>query len=199
MNAIPPPADLSKLKGILGNAKAIMNKGDNYESGHVDSSSLVQDTSNYVNEAHGAMPTMGAQGMPQQMGDPTRQMGNINPQALANSKMPEAIKQAMINNPIAQPTMANQSFSLEDVADLVEKPIPAPQARPRQAAPQQMNEAVMQNANDSFTVSETALRGIIKDVLIEYLAGDYQKTLTEGVIKKTINTLIKEGKIKTKK
>ena len=53
--------------------------------------------------------------------------------------------------------------------------------------------------NDKITVSETVLRGIIKDVLLEFLTVDYSKNLTEGVIKKTINTLIKEGKLKTKR
>ena len=49
-----------------------------------------------------------------------------------------------------------------------------------------------------ITISEAGLRDMIKDVLIEYLSADYSKNITEGVIKKTINTLIKEGKIKTK-
>jgi hypothetical protein len=62
-----------------------------------------------------------------------------------------------------------------------------------------VNEGMMRNqSNGMITVNESDLRNMIKDVLIEYLTGDYQKNLTEGVIKKTINTLIKEGKIKTK-
>jgi len=191
MNAIPPAADLTRLKGILGNAKAIMNKvnANNYETGNVDSSALVQDTSNYVNE--GASPT--TQGA-QLLGDPTRKMGHVNQAAIANSKMPEAIKRAMMENPITQPTM-NHSFNLDDVADLIdEKPMPAPSTPRTQVNEQNM----IHKNNDSFTVSESTLRGIIKDVLVEYLAADYSKNLTEGVIKKTINTLIKEGKIKTK-
>ena len=195
MNAVPPAADLSRLKGILGNAKAIMNKvnDNNFETGNVDSSSLVQDTSNYVNE--GQAPQQEIQG--QTMGDPTRKMGNLSHDAIANSNMPESIKKAMMENPIAQPTM-NHTFNAEDVADLMgEKPMPAPSA-PRTQARKPMNESMVQQTNDSFTVSESSLRGIIKDVLVEYLAADYSKNLTEGVIKKTINTLIKEGKIKTK-
>ena len=198
MNAIPPAADLSKLKGILGNAKAIMNKVNNndFETGNVDSSSLVQDTSNYVNE--GAAPQHAVQSA-QSMGDPARKMGQINQAAIANSNMPEAIKKAMLENPIQQPTM-NHSFSLDDVSDLIdEKPMPAPSTPRTIPNNKQINESMVQQTNDTFTVSESALRGIIKDVLIEYLSVDYSKNLTEGVIKKTINTLIKEGKIKTKK
>lgn len=197
MNAIPPAADLSKLKGILGNAKAIMNKvnNNNFETGNVDASALRQDTSGYVDQ--GSTPTQN-QGQHQTLGDPARQMGNINQAAIANSNMPEAIKKAMMENPISQPTM-NHTFNIDDVSDLIDnKPLPLP-STPRTQSRKVMNESMVQNNNDTFTVSESSLRGIIKDVLIEYLSADYSKNLTEGVIKKTINTLIKEGKIKTKK
>ena len=197
MNTVPPAADLSKLKGILGNAKAIMNKVNNndFETGNVDASSLRQDTSGYVDQG----PTQ-SQGpaQTQTLGDPTRKMGNINQDKIANSNMPEAIKRAMMENPISQPTM-NHTFNLNDVSDLIdEKPIPLP-STPRTQPSKGINESMIQNNNDTFTVSESSLRGIIKDVLIEYLSTNYSKNLTEGVIKKTINTLIKEGKIKTKK
>jgi len=199
MNAIPPAADLSKLKGILGNAKAIMNKvnNNNFETGNVDASALRQDTSGYVDQGSTPTPTQN-QGQHQTLGDPARQMGNINQAAIANSNMPEAIKKAMMENPISQPTM-NHTFNIDDVSDLIDnKPLPLP-STPRTQSRKGMNESMVQNNNDTFTVSESSLRGIIKDVLIEYLSADYSKNLTEGVIKKTINTLIKEGKIKTKK
>lgn len=194
MNQTPPPADLSKLKGILGNAKAVMNKVNNndYSTGNVDGTALVQDTAQYLSEGNVPVQNQAAS-----MGNPARQMPAPNRDAIMKSNMPESVKKAMLENPIPQATM-NHTFNLDDVSDLIdEKPMPAPQARPQQR--RVMNEAVMSNQpNDSFTVSESVLRGIIKDVLIEYLAGDYQKNLTEGVIKKTINTLIKEGKIKTR-
>jgi hypothetical protein len=191
MNATPPPADLSKLKGILGKAKAVMNTVDtgSYQTGNVNGSALVQDTSNYVESQNVPVENRATS-----IGDPSRQMRQPSKETIMNSKMPDSIKKAMMENPIAQPTM-NHTFNLDDVSDLIDKPMPAPQARPQQ----RVNENVVHNqANDTFTVSESALRGIIKDVLIEYLASDYQRQLSEGVIKKTINTLIKEGKIRTK-
>ena len=41
----PPPADISKLKGILGNAKKLMGKVEsgNYETGHVDGRALTEE------------------------------------------------------------------------------------------------------------------------------------------------------------
>ena len=186
--APPPPADLTKLKGILGNAKSIMNKVNtgNYETGNVDGNALVQSTDGYVNEGSNTM-----QSTANSMGNAARQMKQPNKEAIMNSKMPESIKKAMLENPIAQPKMGH-TFNLDDVSDLIdEKPMPAPTSKV-----QNVNENI--RSNNTFNVTEDSLRDMIKDVLIEYLAGDYQKTITEGVIKKTINTLIKEGKIKTK-
>ena len=57
-----------------------------------------------------------------------------------------------------------------------------------------MNETIQNN-----NLNKDDLRDMIKDVLIEFLTNDYNKTITENTIKKTINTLIKEGKIKTKR
>jgi len=194
MNQVPPPADLSKLRGILGNAKAVMNKvnNGNFSTGYVDSSALVQDTSQYVSE--GNVPVNNGA---TSMGNPARQMGTPNKDVIMKSKLPEHVKKAMIENPIPQANM-NHTFNLEDVSDLIqdEKPMPPPQARTQRNV---VNEGMMRNqSNGMITVNESDLRNMIKDVLIEYLTGDYQKNLTEGVIKKTINTLIKEGKIKTK-
>tara|TARA_R110001592_G_scaffold292834_1_gene562323 strand:- start:3434 stop:4027 length:594 start_codon:yes stop_codon:yes gene_type:complete len=197
MNNIPQPVDMSRLKGILGKAKAVMNTVNegSYQPGNIDSSMITQDTSGYVdNPNEGAQSNIQQQQPSQQTPqfDSSRQPGRITEEALAKSGMPESIKKLMRDNPIVQsnPMMPN-SFSLDDVPDLVQP------KQTRQPIPK-MNENVIKQ-DDKFTVSEASLRGIIKDVLVEYLAADYSKNLTEGVIKKTINTLIKEGKIKTKR
>lgn len=203
MNEIPQPVDMSKLQGILGKAKAVMNSVNegSYTQGNVDSSMVTQDTSGYVTNPNGGQlmnqQAQTNQPAPQAMVNPVRQPKAISESAINNSKLPQAIKDAMIKNPIVQSNpMMPASFSLEDVSELVE---PKKQ-QPATTQPQQkISENVISQTNDKFTVSEASLRGIIKDVLVEYLAADYSKNLTEGVIKKTINTLIKEGKIKTKK
>lgn len=221
MSNIPTPAsaDLNKLKSILGNAKAIINK-DNSSVPNRGGNGMAPQRTQQAPQRDGYGPgtnmelmseqdmlrvqQMRGQGQPQiqgqSMGDPTRKPGPVTEDAIRNSNMPDAIKKMMLENPISQPTI-NHTFNLDDVSDLIEDR-PAPQAyqpQPVRQPQQRMNEGtVMKNSNDTFTVSETALRGIIKDVLVEYLAADYSKSLTEATIKKTINTLIKEGKIKTK-
>lgn len=201
-----PPADLNKLRGILGGAKALMNKVD---SGDYETGNLSLDTSvsgNQLVEGNGQMP----QQQQYNGGENTTNVAPkvVNGQAqyrnMETSKMPDFIKEAMKNQPIPQMNMQSSTFSLEDVQDLVEKPLPTQMKNPKRAPqPLQEQRQVQQNANDTFTVSETALRGIIKDVvkdeLLEFMSETFAKKLTEQAIKRTINTLIKEGKIQTKK
>jgi len=198
MEQMPQPIDVSKLKNILGNAKKIMQvtESGNYKTGNIDSTKLVQDTSTYVNESNvngGYIPET----YNQTYVDPTRAINTYDKTMIQNSRLPEAIKQAMLAHPIPQATM-NHTFSLDDVSDLIEeKPMPAPQARNRAT----VNEQVTNNRTNSnmVTIDKNELRDVIKDVLIEYLTQEYSKNLTENVIKKTINTLIKEGKVSNKK
>lgn len=198
MEQMPQPIDVNKLKNILGNAKKIMQvtESGNYKTGNIDSSKLVQDTSTYVNESN-----MGGTYIPetynQSYGDPTRPVNNYNQEMIQNSRLPEAIKQAMLAHPIPQTTM-NHTFSLDDVSDLIdEKPMPAPQVKRRTNINEQTTN--YNNNSNMVTIDKNELRDVIKDVLIEYLTQEYSKNLTESVIKKTINTLIKEGKVSNKK
>jgi len=176
MNQVPQSADLSKLKGILSNAKAVMNKvNENSSNGKSlpSNNATTTNTTNYISEEQ----FNNANAVQQQ---PQRK---ITKESIRNSKLPDAIKKAMLENPIQQSNSLIHSFNLEDVADLIE-----PQ--------KQVKENIVHN-NDN--ISEAKIREIVKDVLLEYLTEDYNKKLTENAIKKTINTLLKEGKIKTKK
>jgi len=181
----PQPIDVNRLKGILGNAKKVMNKVEtgNYETGHVDGRALTEDGVKQLQAESVRKPIQQAQ----QQYDDSR---------IQNSRLPESVKKAMRENPIPQPTGLNHTFTLDDVYDVAdEKPMPTPQARK-----QMVQENYQQPAQQNFGgYSENALRGMIKDVLIEYLSNEYSKNLTESVIKQTISTLINEGKINVKK
>jgi len=177
----PKPIDVNMLKGILGNAKKIMNKVDtgDYTTGNVDGRALSED----------GVKQLQAEGVKR----PTKQTG-YNENRVKQSRLPESVKKMMIENPIPQPSGLNHTFNLEDVYDEHdEKPLPIPQPRTRA-----VNEQYQQQQQFGG-YSENVLRAMMKDVLIEYLTNDYSKNLTENVIKQTINTLIKEGKITTKK
>ena len=180
MNQTPKPVDLNKLKGILGNARAIMNKveGDTKTS---NTNKYAENTDDYITESE-----MQQQ---QQPIKPMNQTKQITKESIMNSKLPEAVKKAMLENPIQQTNGLTHTFSLDDVSDLVEN---KPTKRKKR-----VNETSTNKKGN--TINEKYLRELIKDVLIEYLTTDYSKNLTEGVIKKTISTLLKEGKIKTKR
>jgi len=180
----PQPIDVSRLKGILGNAKNIMSKVEtgNYETGNVDGRALTEDGVKQLQAEGVRRPA--TQGQPQ-----------IDTSRIQNSRLPESIKKAMMENPIAQPTGLNHTFTLDDVYDIAdEKPMPTPQARK-----QPIQESYQQPQQQFGGYSDNVLRAMIKDVLIEYLSNEYSKNLTESVIKQTISTLINEGKITAKK
>ena len=197
-NMTPQPVDVSRLASILGKAKSVMKatESGNYSTGNIDATRLVQDTDNYVTEAYAP------QGVIQQSsyGDPVRPINAYNEQTIMNSRLPESIKRAMMENPIAMPNNPlGHTFNLEDVAHLMEdKPMPPP-STPRTKQVVSENHNNYSNNSDMITISKSQLKDVVKDVLIEYLSNEYSKNLTENTIKKTINTLIKEGKISTKK
>ncbi len=198
MEGMPQPVDINKLKNILGNAKKIMQvtENGNYKSGNIDSSRLVENTDSYLtaNQVPSEYVTQSnVSGL-----DPTRGI-NYNEQTVMNSRLPENIKKAMLENPIPQVTMGH-TFNLSDVSDLIDdKPMPAPTARPKTNRTINENVNHYNNNSDLITINRNELKDMIKDVLVEFLINDYSKNLTENAIKKTINTLIKEGKIVNKK
>lgn len=180
--------DVNKLKNILGNARAIMNKVDESSSTPKRNNNKRDDDDydGYGDEVKYLSVNEVPQEQLQAMGDPTRKPPTITEEQIRNSNLPEAIKQAMINNPIPQMGGPNPTFNIEDVADII------PSQR-------QVVKETIAPMKVTSTVDESKLRELIKDVLIEYLTTDYTKSLTENVIKKTINTLIREGKIQQKK
>jgi len=199
---MPQPIDVNRLKGILGGAKQIMNKvesGD-YSTGNIDSRAL----------SESGVQDMMAEGI-------TRPQNAVAPQIQANqpmyknmdsSKMPAAIKEAMMATPIPQMANHNHTFSLEDVQEQpVGKPLVSakqypstPQTNPQQQQQQQQYQQPMgANANGTFTVSESGLKAMMNDMLMEFMTKTFVNNLSEDVIKKTLNTLIKEGKIGVKK
>ena len=81
-------------------------------------------------------------------------------------------------------------------SDLVEKPTqrPAQKARP-------INETAQRQDWNSgmITISVDELNEMIDKRVNEVIAKMFVKTLTEQTVKKTVNTLINEGKLKTNK
>lgn len=198
-----------RMLAILKGASKVMKKvetGD-YVKGNVNPDALVSEThGNLISE------------------EEARTQGIIKPTAVINNnsddpndlsdedyaakvrstKLPSAVQEAMIKNRIVQPKTDFTSVRalIEDDGEKLFKP-----TTPKTNVVKQVAKTVIQenrntnvsNNNEMITIGRNELKGIIKDTLIEYLQGEYNKTLTENTIKQTINTLIKEGKLTVKK
>lgn len=192
----PPQLPADRLKAMLSGAKQIMNKvetGD-YSSGNIDPNMMVN--SSQLVEAHA---------VPQQYHQAPTQGRQNN---FATSKMPQAIKEAMMNTPDLPVWNPHHTFDLADVAELIEKPIP--QQQQYRQTPQQpiQNQKLMeqqyqqqfqqQAPNDMMMVSEAQLTNMMHKYMMDFMTTTFTKSLSEEVIKTTIGTLIKEGKITVK-
>jgi hypothetical protein len=102
--------------------------------------------------------------------------------------LPQAIKEIMIKKPIPRVTTLPQKFTLDEVSDLVDKP-----KRPKRI----VNENT--NNSDRLNISINELNTLIDERVNKILAESFIKHISEQSIKKTITTLIKEGKITNKK
>ena len=190
----PPPVNLNALKNILANAKAVMNKVEadkpivnaNANSRAAMAESYNQNYNQPIyNEMDEKEPEYSSY-IPSSQ--PTQPRGYTAEQVMA-SNLPPAIKEAMIKNPIPQLSMANASFSLDDVMETPQqRQAPVQQRRP-------LTENRTQKDSDLVTISRGELKELINETLVNFLKNNYEKNLTETTIKRTINLLIKEGKI----
>lgn len=175
----PASVDLSKLKNILGNARAVMQKTEQLKpqslSENTQKQSQFEEQGAYVEQPVGYTAEM-----------------------VKNSKLPDAIKNLMIARPIVQPTMMGNSFSAADMYnENDEKPMPDTfQKKQTKARP--INEAV-NRGSDMISMSRAELDSIINERLLEFMTKTYNKTVTENAISSTIKKLISEGIIPKRK
>jgi hypothetical protein len=193
----PPPVNLNNpaLIALLTRSKKLMEKVENndYTTGHVDSRALNED----------GVRQMQNEGVvrPQSMASNSSVSEDYTDEQVRNSKLPQAIKDAMINKKIPKASMNNSAFSLENVSEMLE------QEKPMGFVKQQTRKPVTENVisnntyssnSDMITISKSELKSMINESLAQFFKQSYDKTLTEDAIKKTINMLIKEGKISVK-
>lgn len=190
----PAPVNISALKNILANAKKVMNKVESdspVRTKNVESRGITESAHTY-DERDEREPIYESFTPPPASTSFQPQM--YTPEQVMASKLPPNIKEAMIKNPIPQLQGPPSKFSLEDLGDLVQKPEPPK----RQQRP--LNESVVSNGSqNAIMVDPSVLKSMIKEAVAEYFKESYEKKITESAIAKTINLLIKEGKIQPKK
>ena len=193
----PAPVNIAALKGILANAKKVMNKIEENSVPKNGKKTVRENYDDYdsyqepvYNERDEREPNY-EQFSPKPQSSMQPQMYTA--EQVMSSNLPANIKEAMIKNPIPQLQGPPSSFSLEDLDELVEKPqskFKSPGVPLRESSG---------NHQPQMSIDPNMLKAMVKEAVAEYFKESYEKRITEAAIAKTINLLIKEGKIQTKK
>lgn len=181
-NPIPVNLNNPALMAILNKSKNVMKKIEANAPIVLSEATQRQTAAEAMAEPETATPLV-----PRAAGGYTRE------QVLA-SKFPDNIKQAMLKSiPVME---VAQTYSLDDLDD--DNVVMEPNKR-KPILKQVVNESRTQSNSDLITVSRGELKEMINESLVKFLTESYNKTLTEAAIKKTIQTLINEGKLSVKK
>jgi hypothetical protein len=172
------------LMSKLVQAKKVMNKvdGGNFERGHVNESMLLSDPEELMRS--------------QEPSQPRKVLGNPSISKIQNSKLPDAIKKAMIEHPIEQ----MQSISLNDTLDMdfikgakrlmeQEGVSTRPSAQPKQTV---INNNVDMNA--IATLIENTVRKVMDEKLNQILTASQTSSINENLVLKVGDSIFK-GKI----
>jgi hypothetical protein len=170
----------------LVQAKKVMNKvdGGNYERGHVNESMLLSDPSELMESQ-----------IPQQTN--TRPVGgNMSVDKIQNSKLPDAIKRAMIEHPIEQV----QSISLNETLDMdfvkgAKRLMEQEGVSPKRSQPQQ-RQSVNSNIdmNAIAVLIENTVRKVMDEKLNQILSASTTSSINENLVLKVGDSIFK-GKI----
>jgi hypothetical protein len=170
----------------LVQAKKVMNKvdGGNFERGHVNESMLLSDPSELME-----MQT------PQQVN--TRPVGgNMNVDKIQNSKLPDAIKRAMIEHPIEQ----MQSISLSETLDMdfvkgAKRLMEQEGVSSKKSQPQQRQSSGGNiDMNAIAILIENTVRKVMDEKLNQILSASTTSSINENLVLKVGDSIFK-GKI----
>jgi hypothetical protein len=197
----PRPVDVSALSGILGKARQVMNvvesrepekkasRSKDFDPRGSYNQSMFDDSPAY-SEADEREPIYENY---QPANNGAIQNNNYTPEQVMASNIPPAVKEAMLKKPIPRLSGPPSKVSAEAIAKLTGATIRKPnENRQRQMLSESSN-------SDMITISRTDLQNMIDESINRFFKQVYDKTVTEETIKKTINTLIKEGKLQTKR
>ena len=189
-------ADISRLKDILTKSKAVMKKTEE----QLGSTNTRNGNTTYVNEGEEKeMPNLTEQ-FTQKYGMSDGKLSkSVAPKGgnypnMSKSKMPDAIKKAMMENPIDIPEnpFSVGSFDLEDVPELVEQP---------KQMVRETVETKTTNINTIRQIVREEIEGVVRDVVGEYLdkslvTEDIQIKVGETIFSGNLKPLPKKSKKK---
>lgn len=194
---MPAPVPVGALQALLARSKQVMQQVESknpivQKGGDAGLNESYSQASQGYNEADEKDMSYGEYKSPER--DVTQVVDYTEEQVMA-SNLPPAIKEAMLKNRIPRLSSPPSKVSPEAIAKMtgMHPKQQQPQAQPKQ----HINENV--GGVGMVTVSQEQLQKMIQEGISKFFKEDYEKRITEAAIKKTINVLIKEGKISTKK
>jgi hypothetical protein len=192
----PTPVNLSALSGILAKSRQVMAKieGDNPIK-KSNENRMTESYDNSYDESDEREPVYENYEGQTNKFDPTNVQDYTEEQVM-NSNLPPIVKEAMLKNRIPRLSAPPSKFTAEDISRITGAPIKKPM-QSKQIVSENIQRP--QTSSDMITLSKTELKEMINEGISTFFKQVYDKTLTEETIKKTINLLIKEGKIITKK
>jgi hypothetical protein len=176
----------------LVNAKKVMNlvDGGNYERGNVDESILFSSPDELINE----------QQIPQQSNRATRPVGTPNIDKIQQSKLPDAIKRAMIESPIPQ----MGQISLNDTLDMdfikgakrlmEQEGVSTKKQSVTPFSKQQSSGSSNIDMNAIAVLIENTVRKVMDEKLNQLLSAQQTQTISENLVLKVGDSVFK-GKI----
>ena len=178
---------VDRLTEILNKSKAIMRKTDvEYGSVNDSTNNVMSEQVSYEEKEIPNLTENFAQqraGNPQSVAPKGGQYRNIK-----TSKMPQAVLDAMVNEPIEIPESPNHTFELSDVEDLVnESPVRQPNIEDVRQSPKKNVDT-----NNIRQIVREEIEDVVRDVIEEYL----DKSLVTEDIKIKIGDTIFGGQLK---
>jgi hypothetical protein len=184
------PISSNDLMSKLVQAKKLMNKVDtgDFERGNIDESRLIapSNDSEYLSESY-------EQNQPQVN---TRPVGTPTADRIQQSKLPDAIKKAMIENPIPQISLSD-SLDMDFVKGakrLMEQEGVQPKQTQKKQSPQPTGNASGVNMNALATLIENTVRKVMDEKLSQILTAQQTSTINENLVLKVGDSIFK-GKI----
>ncbi len=182
------PISSNDLMSKLVQAKKLMNKVDtgDFERGNIDESKLMapSNDSDYLSESY-EQPQVN-----------TRPVGTPTADRIQQSKLPDAIKKAMIENPIPQISLSD-SLDMDFVKGakrLMEQEGVQPKQTQKKQSPQPTGNASGVNMNALATLIENTVRKVMDEKLSQILTAQQTSTINENLVLKVGDSIFK-GKI----
>jgi hypothetical protein len=182
------PISSNDLMSKLVQAKKLMNKVDtgDFERGNIDESKLMapSNDSDFLSESY-EQPQVN-----------TRPVGTPTADRIQQSKLPDAIKRAMIENPIPQISLSD-SLDMDFVKGakrLMEQEGVQPKQTQKKQSPQPTGNASGVNMNALATLIENTVRKVMDEKLSQILTAQQTSTINENLVLKVGDSIFK-GKI----